>query len=354
MKGAYTGATADKKGLFELASGGTIFLDEVGDMTPAMQMKLLRVLQEGEVRRVGGKDAIKIDVRVISASNKDLRRLVDEGRFREDLFYRLNVVRVALPPLRERREDVPLLVEHFLRDESDARGAKKRMSREAMDLLARYPWPGNIRELKNVVERAKILSEGETIGVDALILDNEWAAGQVEMGAARAPAFPERPYGMDSGFGAGRGSPFGGGPGGLEGAGALRGGAGDLEGAGGASFAPGRTVPPPPPGLRPGSPLESIYFELNERQRKLVEYLTTYGSIKNRDYYEIMGVSKSTGWRDLKDLMDRDIVVVHGKGKGSVYSLHHRITGQPAPAPSAAGPGGVEGDGEVDEAGGEA
>src|SRR5439155_1985699 len=146
MKGAFTGAAGDKKGLFELATSGTIFLDEVGDMTPAMQMKLLRVLQEGEVRRVGGKEAIKIDVRVISASNKDIKRLVEEQKFREDLFYRLQVVKVALPPLRERREDIPMLVDHFLKDEQDGgRGGKKRMSREALDLMLRYPWPGNIR-----------------------------------------------------------------------------------------------------------------------------------------------------------------------------------------------------------------
>jgi len=338
MKGAYTGATADKKGLFELASGGTIFLDEVGDMTSAMQMKLLRVLQEGEVRRVGGKDSIKIDVRVISASNKDLRRLVDEGKFREDLFYRLNVVRVALPPLRERREDIPLLVEHFLRDDGDARVARKTMGRPALDLLLRYPWPGNIRELKNVVDRAKILSEGAEIGTDALILDNEWAEGTLDA-AGQPPAFPERTGG--EGWGAGRAGPSLGMGGGVPyeprmapppRASAFP---GDGDGAYAQpqpQFAQGRTTPPPPPGLRPGSPLEPIYFELNERQRKLIQYLETYGSIKNRDYYNEMKISKSTGWRDLEQLIKRSVIIVQGKGKGSVYSLHEQYSGRPAAA----------------------
>jgi diguanylate cyclase (GGDEF)-like protein len=311
MKGAFTGAAGDKKGLFELATGGTIFLDEVGDMTPAMQMKLLRVLQEGEVRRVGGKETIKIDVRVISASNKDIKKLVESGAFREDLYYRLNVVRVDLPPLRERGEDIPLLLEHFLGENGKG---KRRFAREAMDLLMRYPWPGNIRELRNVVERAKILTEGEAIGLDAIILDNEAAIDVT----ARAPAFPDRAPLYAAGAPV---AP----PAAREGAGAEAAPAARAP----LPFAPGRTTPPPPPGLQPGSPLEPFYFELNERQRKLVEYLQTYGSIRNRDYYEIMGVSKSTGWRDLKDLMDREIVVVHGKGKGSVYSLG---VGKPKPA----------------------
>jgi transcriptional regulator with GAF, ATPase, and Fis domain len=313
VRGAFTGAQADKKGLFELASGGTLFLDEVGDMTAAMQMKLLRVLQEGEVRRVGGKETIKIDCRIISASNKDIKKLVEAGQFREDLYYRLNVVRVDLPPLRERHEDIPLLIEHFLGDEG--RGPRKRFTREALDLLMRYPWPGNIRELKNVVERAKILAEGDAIGLDAIILDNEAAIEAAD----RVPAFPDRSAAARLGPGPELARP---------------------------AFTAGRTVPPRPPGLPPGSPLEPFYFELNERQRKLVEYLETYGSIKNRDYYEIMGVSKSTGWRDLNDLMERGIVVVHGKGKGSVYSLGKigkeggpAAGGASAPAPEPEGQG---------------
>jgi diguanylate cyclase (GGDEF)-like protein len=301
VKGAFTGAQTDKKGLFELANGGTIFLDEVGDMTPAMQMKLLRVLQENEVRRVGGKETIKIDVRVISASNKDIKKLVETGQFREDLYYRLNVVRVDLPPLRERREDIPLLVEHFLKEDEARGGKKKRLGADAMDLLLRYPWPGNIRELKNVIERAKILAEGETIGLGAIILDNEAALEAM----ARPPAFPEKSADLAPAAAA----PDAGARAGLP------------DAARPAPFAPGRTQPPPLAGRQPSSILDPLYFELNERQRKLVEYLETYGSIRNRDYYEIMGVSKSTGWRDLKDLMDREIVAVHGKGKGSVYSL---------------------------------
>src|SRR5262249_35144730 len=148
VKGSFTGAQSDRKGLFELANGGTLFLDEVGDMTLGMQKKLLRVLQEGEIRRVGGKDTIKIDVRIVSASNKDLKRLTEEGKFREDLYYRLNVVKVELPGLRERREDIPMLIEHFLKDEGEDKPHKK-FDADAMQMMLRYNWPGNIRELKN-------------------------------------------------------------------------------------------------------------------------------------------------------------------------------------------------------------
>ncbi len=158
MKGSFTGATADKKGLFEAANGGTLFLDEIGDMPMSMQKKLLRVLQEGEVRRVGGNRTIPIDVRILAASNQDLRTMCDEGRFREDLYYRLNVITVNLPPLRDRREDIPLLtaafVEEFTRD-----GEVKSISDDAMTTLERHTWPGNVRELRNEIQRATALSD---------------------------------------------------------------------------------------------------------------------------------------------------------------------------------------------------
>ncbi len=160
MKGAFTGATANKKGLFETANGGTLFLDEIGDMDMSMQKKLLRALQEGEIRPVGGERTVRVDVRILAASNQDLRKLCAEGRFREDLFYRLNVITVELPPLRDRREDIPLLVERFLDEIGQANaGNRLPVSEDAMDLLVRHDWPGNVRELRNEIHRAAALSD---------------------------------------------------------------------------------------------------------------------------------------------------------------------------------------------------
>ncbi|MCA8922493.1 MAG: sigma 54-interacting transcriptional regulator, partial [Planctomycetes bacterium] len=158
VKGAFTGADRDSKGLFELANGGTLFLDEIGDMSERMQKKLLRVLQEGEVRPVGGKRVFHVDVRIISASNKDLKKLVQERKFREDLYYRLNVITVNLPPLRERSEDVVLLVEHFLAQHEEA-GSPRRLDRETMQHMLSYDWPGNVRELENEVNRLVAMSD---------------------------------------------------------------------------------------------------------------------------------------------------------------------------------------------------
>jgi transcriptional regulator with PAS, ATPase and Fis domain len=158
-KGAFTGADRDKKGLFEEADRGTLFLDEVGDMSSAMQTKLLRALQEGEVRRLGAKAPRKVDVRIVSASNKDLRQLVDEGRFRSDLFYRLNVIAVRLPPLRERKEDIPLLVEHFLEKVATQGGGRPRaVDRKVIERFVAYDWPGNVRELENEIRRVMALA----------------------------------------------------------------------------------------------------------------------------------------------------------------------------------------------------
>jgi len=162
-KGSFTGAVADKKGLFRSASGGTLFLDEIGEMPPALQVKLLRALQEHEVTPVGSSTPVKFDARIVAATNKDLEHEVVDGRFREDLFYRLNVIEITLPPLRERREDIPLLIKHFI-----AKGGRAALvSNDAMAAMVNYNWPGNVRELENAVERALILSENE-IGVDAL------------------------------------------------------------------------------------------------------------------------------------------------------------------------------------------
>jgi len=158
VKGAYTGADEDRPGLFELASGGTIFLDEIGDTSPALQKKLLRVLQEGVVRRVGGGDEIPVEVRVLSATNRDLYREVQAGNFREDLFYRLNVINIQLPSLRDRREDIPLLAEHFVRELNERSGQEKEVSPEWVEALLAHQWPGNIRELQNEVRRCHALS----------------------------------------------------------------------------------------------------------------------------------------------------------------------------------------------------
>jgi Nif-specific regulatory protein len=163
-KGSFTGAVQQRKGRFELADKGTIFLDEIGDLPPQIQVKLLRVLQEREIERVGGTQTIKIDVRLIAASNKNLESEMREGRFREDLFYRLNVFPLRLPPLRERKSDIMLLADYFTEKYSEKNGKLiKRISSPAIDLLTSYSWPGNIRELENCIERAVILSTDSVI-----------------------------------------------------------------------------------------------------------------------------------------------------------------------------------------------
>jgi len=181
VKGSFTGAVKDKEGLFVAASGGSFFLDEVGEMAPATQVKLLRVLQQREVIPVGATDPQSVDVRLIAATNRDLERDIEQGRFRSDLYYRLNVISIELPALRERLDDIPLLADHFLErqagggqasaGESPRRRATDRvktLSAETLAILQAYQWPGNVRELENVIERAVALSRGETIGVEAL------------------------------------------------------------------------------------------------------------------------------------------------------------------------------------------
>ena len=162
-KGAFTGATSVKQGLFEVADGGTLLLDEVGEMSPAMQAKLLQVLDSREFRRVGGTRVHRVDVRIVAATNKDLAQEVPAGRFREDLYYRLNVVSLTLPVLRQRREDIPLLIDHFLQRFGGTGHPPKTISSEAIDLLVEYPWPGNVRELANAIERLVILAPGPII-----------------------------------------------------------------------------------------------------------------------------------------------------------------------------------------------
>jgi len=160
VRGAFTGAVADRKGVFEQAHGGTVFLDEIGDMPPAMQVKLLRVLQDGEVRPVGGNRAIHTDARVVAATNVDLDRGVAEQRFRQDLYYRLSVIVIRIPPLRERREDIPMLIEQFVRNASARSGRHVVISPEAVVALTSHRWPGNVRELENTIERLVVFSRG--------------------------------------------------------------------------------------------------------------------------------------------------------------------------------------------------
>jgi two-component system response regulator PilR (NtrC family) len=185
-KGAFTGAHADKTGLFQEAEGGTLFLDEIGELSLGLQVKLLRALQERKVKVVGGTEEIEVDVRVIAATNRDLEAEVARGAFRADLYYRLNVIELRLPPLRHRREDIPLLAEHFLRRFGAEHGRASRMTPEAMRRLESYDFPGNVRELENLVERAVALSSTALIGVDDL----------PEVKASKAVPQPETPAGF--------------------------------------------------------------------------------------------------------------------------------------------------------------
>lgn len=193
VKGAFTGAIANKIGRFELADGGTIFLDEIGDISPALQVKLLRVLQEEEFERVGDTQRIKVDVRVIAATHKDLIQAIRQGEFRPDLYYRLRVMPIQLPPLRERREDIPLLINHFLNKFNREFGRKvNQISTEAMEVLLNYPYPGNIRELENIIEHAMVLCTGPTIQIEHLPMDIQTFRGIPANGPVEAHNFLTR------------------------------------------------------------------------------------------------------------------------------------------------------------------
>ena len=190
-RGAFTGATERRLGRFELAHHGTIFLDEIGELTPAAQTKLLRVLQSQEFERVGGTHTLKVDVRVIAATNKDLEAVVRAGHFREDLRYRLQVFPLTVPPLRERRDDIPLLAEHFLKSYAERHRRRLRgLTPRALDLLMRYDWPGNVRELEHAIERAVILARGEHLTPDELPPNTRAASGDLEDRTLQEPSVP--------------------------------------------------------------------------------------------------------------------------------------------------------------------
>ncbi|MBA7625908.1 Regulatory protein AtoC [subsurface metagenome] len=175
-RGAFTDAYHQKRGRFEVADGGTLFLDEIGDISPATQVKLLRVLQEGEFERVGGEETIRVDVRIIAATNQNLSEAIKEKRFREDLFYRLNVVSFYVPPLRKRKEDIPLLARHFLKKYRTSRREIEDISEAALDYLTSYDWPGNVRELENAIERAVVLTKDSLIQAEDLALSTHGLA----------------------------------------------------------------------------------------------------------------------------------------------------------------------------------
>ena len=182
IRGSFTGAVTTKPGLFEIADGGTVFLDEVGNISLAIQAKLLRVLQEREFTPVGGTKVKKVDIRLIAATNKSLEKMIKEETFREDLYYRLNIVPISLPSLKERQEDIPLLAGHFLKKYSEEMGKTiKGFAPGAMERLLRYPWPGNVRELENVIERSVVMTDGEMVGSEHLILSKEQEKGEVEI-----------------------------------------------------------------------------------------------------------------------------------------------------------------------------
>jgi len=189
-KGAFTGAVSRKTGLFEAANGGSVFLDEVSSISPRMQVKILRFLQERSFMRLGGKETLSVDVRIIAATNEDLRESVNKGSFRKDLYYRVNVIPVEIPPLRERRDDIPLLIRHFIEKFSSKTGKKiSGISKEAEDMLVRYKWEGNVRELENVIERAITITDDEIIGTDDLPDDVKNKIQRIEQSAS--PYFAE-------------------------------------------------------------------------------------------------------------------------------------------------------------------
>ncbi len=269
-RGAFTGADRRKPGRFELADGGTIFLDEIGEMPPQTQVKLLRVLQDHQVERLGSTAPMHVDVRVIAATNRDLLAAIREGRFREDLYFRLNVVSLAIPPLRARKEDIPALVDHFLTTFARRhRTAVRRLSPAAMDLLFAHSWPGNVRELRNTIERALVVARGEEVQPDEIVFPDLVRA------AAPPPVAPS---------------------------------------------------PAAPAGPSAGEPTPATGEPLNIRQVSLLEILSRRETITNREFADLLGISVRTGNRDLSDLIERGLIEQVGQRRGAVY---RRIAREP-------------------------
>jgi two-component system NtrC family response regulator len=265
-RGAFTGAVTQRKGRFELAHGGTLFLDEVGDMSTALQVKLLRVLQEMQFERVGGTKTLQVDARLVTASNRELDREVELGRFREDLYYRLKVVHIKVPPLRERKDDIPLLVHHFLEKAAEAnRIPAKRVSHEALKYLCQHDWLGNVRELENVIERAVILCDGDDVSPQDL---------PEELFQQRLPGITRETSGQTQTTS-------------------------DLAG-------DGELLP---------------YLGLNQRQVKAINFIKKNGYITNDYYIQINHISDRHARRDLRQMVDLDIVVRVGKGRSTRYVL---------------------------------
>jgi len=270
-KGAFSGAVSQRKGRFELAHEGTLFLDEISEMSPPLQVKLLRVLQEMEFERVGGSHTLKVDVRVVAASNRNLKEEASSGQFRSDLYYRLNVVHVHLPSLRERKDDLPLLINHFL-----AKYAKENhresisISSGAMERILDYHWPGNVRELENVIERAIILSDGHEV----LVKDLPSAVREPSM-EVTATATAESQ---------------------IHDAGVL-----------------------PIPGLNPADRLSDSGLKV--RQMRAMEFIKTHGFITNKYYSQLAGISERQALRELSELVDLGRLVRVGKGRACRYVL---------------------------------
>ncbi len=265
-KGAYTGADRQRLGRFEAAHGGTIFLDEVGEMSLSTQVKILRVLQDRTIERLGGNAPRKVDVRIIAATNRDLPEMIQSGAFREDLYFRLNVVSIVIPPLRQRKEEIPALVDRFmtefnLHNETDV----TKISPEAMDVLYRHPWPGNIRELKNTVERAMVIGDGRTIRPVHLKLE---ARPGLET-QATAPVSPSR-------------------------------------------------APVPPASAQAESPPGKT---LSDRQRGILEILGAQRAVSTRECAEMLNVSERTALRDLRDLIAQGLVLKTGSRRAALYRL---------------------------------
>ena len=270
-KGAFSGAVSQRKGRFELAHEGTLFLDEISEMSPPLQVKLLRILQEMEFERVGGSHTLKVDVRVVAASNRNLKEDASNGRFRSDLYYRLNVVHVHLPSLRERTDDLPILVNHFLAKYTKENHQESiSISSGAMERILDYHWPGNVRELENVIERAIILSDRHEISVKDL-------PSEVREPSAEAPA------------------------------------------TGTADQKISDTGILPIPGLNAGDRLSDSGFKV--RQMRAMVFINTHGFITNKYYSQLAEISERQALRELSELVDSGRLLRIGKGRACRYVL---------------------------------